>query len=120
MKIRHFLQYCLVYVGSLCLGAKSDLFTSFEEISDARSRKPTTTSIVLDGAVIEQMLKPAVFNNFRDYAQEIFIHYVSTRFQSSRLGRVCGTYIADPIRSSSRAKHEKRVSGCVVAETAKN
>jgi hypothetical protein len=41
-------------VGSLCLGTKSDvLLVSFEEISDARSRKPTFTSIVLDGAAVE-------------------------------------------------------------------
>jgi hypothetical protein len=102
-------------VGSLCLGTKSCLLTSFEEISNARSRKPTTTSIVLDGAAIEQILKPAVCKNFREHSQEIFIPYVSTRFQSSsHLGQVCNTYIADSLRPSSRAKHGKRVSICVV------
>jgi hypothetical protein len=58
-----------MYVGSLCLGTKSYLLTSFEEISDARSRKPTSTSIAHDKAAIWQMLKPAVFRNFREYAQ---------------------------------------------------
>jgi hypothetical protein len=61
--LHHENQACLPAlsdVGSLC----SDLLTSFDEISDARLRKSTTTSIVLDGAAIEQMLKPAVCKNF--------------------------------------------------------
>jgi hypothetical protein len=79
-------------VGSLCLGTKSDLFTSFDKILDEKLRKPTTTIKVLDGAPIEQMLKPAVCKNFREYAQEIFLPYVSTIFQSSsRLGWMCDT-----------------------------
>jgi hypothetical protein len=40
-------------VGSLCLGTKNNLLTSFYEISDARLRRPITISIVLDGAAIE-------------------------------------------------------------------
>jgi hypothetical protein len=45
-------------VESLCFGTKSDLLMAFDEIFVLR--KPTTTSIVLDVAAIEQMLKPAV------------------------------------------------------------
>jgi hypothetical protein len=79
-------------VRSLCFGTKSDLHVAFDEISDAVFRKPTTTSIVLDGATIEQMMKRAVCKNFREYAQEIFIPYVSTIFQSpSRLSQLCHT-----------------------------
>jgi hypothetical protein len=102
-------------VGSLYLGTKSDLLTSFEEISDARLRKPTTTSIVLDGTAIEQMLKSAVCKNFREYAQEIFIPYVSTIFQSSsRLGRMCDTYFADSLRPSSKQSMEKECADALL------
>jgi hypothetical protein len=80
------------------------------DLSDARLRKPTTTSIVLDGAPIEQMLKPAACKNFREYAQEIFLACL----QYSILHHVwagCAT-------PSSRAQHGKGVCGCVVAEAA--
>jgi hypothetical protein len=79
-------------------------------LHDASLRKPTTSRIVLDGAAIEQVLKPGVCKNFREYAQEIFISYVSTRFKSSSRHRVgCAT-------PSSTAKYGKEVCGCVVAE----
>jgi len=104
--------------GKLCLGTKSDLLTCFEEISDARSGAPTTTSIVLDRAAIVQMLKPAACKNFREYAQKIFIPYMSTRLQSSsRLDLVWDTYIADSLKASARAKRGKECR-CVVAEAA--
>jgi hypothetical protein len=61
-------------VESLYLGTKGDLLMSFQEISDAKSRKSTTTRSVLDGAAIEQILKPAVCKNFRKDAQKIFSH----------------------------------------------
>jgi hypothetical protein len=107
-------------LGSLCFGTKSDLLTSFEGISDARSRTPTFTRIVFDRGAIEHMLNLAVCKNFSEYSpKKIFIPNVSTRFlSSSRLGWVCNTYIADLLRRSSRAKHGKGVCGCVVAYAA--
>jgi len=57
--------------------------------------------------------------NFREYAQEIFIPYMSTRLQSSsRLDLVWDTYIADSLKASARAKRGKGVRRCVVAEAA--
>ncbi|KAG1676904.1 hypothetical protein GQR58_014091 [Nymphon striatum] len=106
---------------SLHLGTKSNLLTCFEEIADARSEAPTTTttSIVIDGAAIVQMLKPAACKNFREYAQKIFIPYMSTRFQySSHLDLVWDTYRADSLKASARAKRGKGVRRCVVAEGA--
>ncbi len=104
---------------SLRLGTKSDLLTCFEEIADARSEAPTTTSIVIYGAAIVQMLKPAACKNFREYGQEIFIPYMSTRLQSSsRLDLVWDTYRADSLKVSARAKRGKGVRRCVVAEGA--
>jgi hypothetical protein len=54
---RHENQVCppaMYDVGSLCLGTKGYLLMSFEEITDAKLRKPTTTSIVLEGAAISR------------------------------------------------------------------
>ncbi|KAI0236746.1 hypothetical protein LSAT2_012715, partial [Lamellibrachia satsuma] len=51
--------------------------------ADAQSEAPATTSIVLGGAVIVQMLKPAEVKNFDEYAQEIVIPYLSTKLQTA-------------------------------------
>ena len=51
---------------SIRLGTKSDLLKCFEEFSSAQSEVPDTTCLVLDGAVLVQMLKPAVAKNFDD------------------------------------------------------
>ena len=92
------------------LGEKSNLLTCFQEITDERSEASPTTSLVIDGAAFVQMLKPTACMNFRDYAQEIFSPYMSTRFQSSsRLNLVWDIYIADSLTASARAKCGKGV-----------
>ncbi|KAL8570989.1 hypothetical protein ACOMHN_037849 [Nucella lapillus] len=68
--------------GSLCTGTKSDLLTCLEEVSDAKTETPVTTCIVLDGAAIIQMLKPAASKTFEEYAQQIVIPYMSTKLQT--------------------------------------
>ena len=55
---------------SLRLGTKRDLL---EDLSNPQLEAPDTTCLVLDGAVIVRMLKPAVAKNFDDYAQDVFI-----------------------------------------------
>lgn len=105
--------------GSLRFGLKSDLVTCFEEILDARSEAPTTTSLVLDGAAIVQMLQPSTCKNFREYANDVFIPYVSSRLQfASRLDLVWDVYIADSLKARTRAKRGKGVSRSVIAEGA--
>jgi hypothetical protein len=42
--------------------------------------------MVFDGAAIKQMLKSAIFKNFREYVPEIFIHYVKISIFTSGLG----------------------------------
>ena len=70
---------------SLHLCTKSDL-KCFEEFSSAQSEVPDTPCVVLDGAVIVQMMKPVVAKNFDDYAQDVFIPYLSSKRQTvSRL-----------------------------------
>ncbi|KAG1697672.1 hypothetical protein GQR58_005902 [Nymphon striatum] len=75
--------------------------------------------VSIDGAAIVQMLKPAVCKNFREYEQQIFIPYMSTKFQcSSRLDLVWDTYRTDSLKASARAKRGKGVRKCVVVEGA--
>ena len=44
---------------------------------------PVTNSVILDGAVIVQMLKPAAVKNFAEHASQIFIPYIFSQFQSA-------------------------------------
>ena len=70
------------------------------------------------GCVV-QMLKPTPVKNFDEYAQEIFIPYLSTKLQTaSRLDLVWDNYIADSPKGSARAKHGKGVRRHVVAAVA--
>jgi hypothetical protein len=55
------------------LGVKSDLLTCLEELSQPKSEVPPTSCIVLDRAVIVQMLKPATIKIFNEYAQQVFV-----------------------------------------------
>jgi hypothetical protein len=75
-------------VGSLCLGTKGDILTSFQEISDARLRTSTSTSIVLDGAPVEQMLKPDTYARTSENMQKksLFHIYKISVFITSWLG----------------------------------
>ncbi|KAL8585219.1 hypothetical protein ACOMHN_013234 [Nucella lapillus] len=105
--------------GSLCTGTKSDLLTCLEEVSDAKTETPVTTCIVLDGAAIIQMLKPAASKTFEEYAQQIVIPYMSTKLQTvSRLDLVWNTYLADSLKGSTRAKRGQGVQRRVVAAAA--
>lgn len=105
--------------GSLCTGTKSDLLTCLEEVSDTQTETPVTTCIVLDGAAIVQMLKPAASKTFEEYAQQIFIPYMSTKLQTvSRLDLVWDTYLADSLKCTTRAKRGQGVRRRVVAAAA--
>ena len=93
--------------------------------SHAWKKSPTqrqthvTTCIVFDGAAIVQMLKPAASKTFEDYAQQIFIPYMSMKLQTvSRLDLVWDTYRADSLKGSTRAKRGQGVRRRVVAAAA--
>ncbi|KAG1681932.1 Solute carrier family 22 member 4 [Nymphon striatum] len=102
--------------GGLCTGTKSDLLTCLEDVFEANTETPPTTCIVLDGAAIVQMLKPATSKSFEEYAQHIFIPYISTKLQVvSRLDLVWDTYLADSLKCSTRAKRGQGVRRRVVA-----
>ena len=103
----------------LRLGTKSDLLKCFEEFSSAQSEVPDTTCLVLDGAVIVQLLKPAVAKNFYDYAQDVVIPYLSSKLQTvSRLDLVWDCYIADSLKGSAISKRGKGVRRRVVGAAA--
>ena len=73
--------------------------------------------MVYDEVDIVQVLQPTVSQNFREYAQEIFISYILQ--PSSRLDLVWDTHRADSLKANAREKCAKGVRECAVSVGAK-
>ena len=101
--------------GGIRLGVESDLLTCLEELIQVTSEAPPTSCIVIDGAVIVQMLKPAAVKSFNEYAQQVFVPYMMSKFQeATRLDLVWDRYSADSLKGVVRAKRGKGVRRRVV------
>ena len=59
--------------GRLQLGTKCDILTCLEDLCPSQTKTTGTTCMVLDGAAIIQMMKPAVAKTFRRYSSHIFL-----------------------------------------------
>jgi len=68
--------------GKLRHGKKSDLLdcltSSVEYITDA----PESDAIILDGAVLVNMLKPTACKTFNDYATKVFLPYIKNSYST--------------------------------------
>ena len=101
--------------GGIRLGVKSDLLTCLEHFSQPRSEVSPTSCIVLDGAVIIQLLKAATAKTFNEYAQQVFVPYILSKLhQAARLDLVWDRYITDSLKGTARAKRGKGVRRRVV------
>ena len=71
--------------NNLYLGTKSDLLIVLylEDLSEVQSEAPVTSSVILNGALIIQMLKPAYAKSFAEYASQIFIPYILSQLQNA-------------------------------------
>ena len=84
--------------------------TRLEYLSPSQTNTTGTTCMVLDGAAIKQMMKPAAVKTYDEYAQEVFIPYISSQLRSvSRVDLVWDTYKHDSLKDISRVKHDKGV-----------
>ncbi|KAG7164269.1 hypothetical protein Hamer_G003415, partial [Homarus americanus] len=91
-----------------------DQFQTFTRECLMEGTKPTeappATSVVLDGAAVLQMLKAAAAKNFEEYAQEVFIPYMSTKIQTaSQLDLLFDRYVADLLKCTARANRRQGV-----------
>ncbi len=115
---RHENQSCppsLSTAGKLNLGTKSDMLECLEGLSEVQHRAPKVTTIVIDGAVIVQMLKPGAAKTFEEYAHQVFIPHITEKFHHvSRLDLVWDRYLADTLKATARLKRGKGVRRRVV------
>ena len=65
--------------GKLHLGNKSDLLACLIDQYEYQSDTPVISNVIIDGAFIVQMLKPAAVKNFDEYASQDFhsIHFIT-------------------------------------------
>jgi len=103
--------------GKLCHGKKSDLLdcltSSVECITDA----PESDAIILDGAVLVNMLKPIAWMTFNDYAAKVFLPYIEKQLErTDRVDIVWDQYFEDSLKSETRKRHRQgircRVEAC--------
>ena len=87
---------------------KSDLLVCLEDISAAQSVAPSVTSAVIDGAAIVQILKRGSVKTFQEYADEVFIPYISGELRNvSSLDVVWDSYKVDSLKATARANGAK-------------
>ena len=90
--------------GRLPLGTKSDILTFLVNMSPSQTKTPDATCIVLDGAAIILMMKPAATNTFDVYAQQVFIPYMSSQLRIvSRVDLVWDTYKDDSLKGTEES-----------------
>ena len=98
--------------GQLRLGTKSDLLQCLENVvpdsDDTESMEPDAHMVVIDGAVIVNMMKPVAAKTFNDYASE-FMNYIRKLFRGcvKRVDVVFDTYRQDSLKSATRVKRGK-------------
>ena len=92
------------------LGVKSDLLECLESSTEFKVDSPDTDVIILDGAVVVNILKPAVARTFDEYAVNVFLPYVHRQVQNaSRVDVVWDQYKENSLKSDTRAKHGKGI-----------
>ena len=104
--------------GKLHLGNKSDLLACLIDQSEYQSDTPVISNVIIDGAVIVQMLKPAVVKNFDEYASQIFIPYILLQLQNATcVDLVWDRYMESTLKSTARAKCGKGIHRRVASGT---
>ena len=116
---RHENQACppsLSDAGKMHLCSKSDLLVCLEGIVEAQSDAPVVSCVVLDGAVIVQMLKPGTATTFQEYAHQVFIPYVEGQLRRvGRLDLIWDSYKEGSLKMATREKWGKGVRRHVVS-----
>ncbi|KAK6169757.1 hypothetical protein SNE40_020746 [Patella caerulea] len=101
--------------GNLRLGKKCDLLKSLSDGIQVTSEAPAATCVILDGAVIVQVLKIGTTKTFDEYAKRVFVPHVMSKFQNaSRLDLVWDRYMTNSLKDTARSKRGQGVRRRVV------
>ena len=106
------------WVEKLQHGSKADLL----DCLDLESKQLTNTSVVntkiFDGAAVVQMLNPGTAKIFQEYADTVFIPYLSNHLATAqRADIVWDVYIKDSLKDSTREKRGRGIQRRVSSTT---
>ena len=105
--------------GKLRLGSKAYLMPCLEVENAAPEASPLVDATFLDGAAVVQMLNPGTAKTFLDYAEHVFLPYVSTQLENTtRVDIVWDVYQTDSLKGTTRQKRDKSVRRRVVPSAA--
>lgn len=101
----------LSQMGNLRGGQKADLVKCLPTPSTQTTENPIVDAVILDGAVIVQMLLPKTALTFDEYFNAVFAPYVMKQLESvNRVDLVWDVYVADSLKQSARER-EAPVNG---------
>ena len=105
--------------GKLRLGSNADLMHCLEIETAAQEASPLVYEKFLDGAAVVQMLNPGTTMTFLDYAEHVFLPYVSAQLENTtRVDIVWDVYQTDSLKGTTRQKRGKGVRRRVVPSAA--
>ena len=104
--------------GKIRLATKADLLYCLELEEIESTNTPLVDAKLLDGAAIVQMLNPGMVRTFQEYADVVFLPYVSKQLlNAQRVDIVWDVYVQDSLKSTTRQKRGKGVRRRVSAAT---
>ena len=99
----------LSQLGQLRGGQKADLLKCLPNTAAQIAKQPAVDAVILDGAVIVQMLQPRTARTFDEYFSTVFAPYILKHLETAkRVDLVWDVYRDDSLKRSLR---EKRGSG---------
>ena len=108
----------LSQAGNLRSGKKSDLLECLELHEQQSINAPVVDAKFLDGAAVVQMLNTGMAKTFQEYADMVFLPYVSDQLATTnRVDIVWDTYITDSLKETTRQKRGKGIRRQVTPTT---
>ena len=99
--------------GKLRLGSKADIMPCLEVETAAPEASPLVDATFMDGAAVVQMLNPGTAQALLDYAEQVFLPYVSAQFEntSTLVSTLFGIFIKQIALRVQRDKRGANVYG---------
>ena len=97
--------------GKLRLGSKADLMPCLEVETAAPEASPLVDATFLDGAAVVQMLNPGTAKTFLDYAEQVFLPYVSAQLENTTRVDIVWMFIKQIALRVQRDKRRAKVYG---------
>ena len=105
-------QPALSQMGKMRLGKKSDLVGCLEDMIPPQENSvgPDVEVIIIDGAVITNMLAPGGANTLSDYKTQVFLPYITYQLQLAiRVDVVWDEYLPHSLKADTRTKRGRGI-----------